>query len=203
MCKFFGLKPQSAISNVNQFEHVDSAIRLDSLNDVGSQRTSLPLSKFSDLSYTFENSDLVALYFAAAWCPMSTPVSLLLDTIFGDNDTLLNLDGTRKSLSIVYISSDKTIDEFNKFVHNRNWVSVPYESPQRTLLKRHFSTCAQSELVELGIDRMYEIPTIIVIDSATHGIITFDGVKDLENLREESLEHWKNMQGWIQTAKVE
>jgi hypothetical protein len=202
MCIFFGLKTQSTLGYVNQYEHVDYALRLNSLNSVSPQRTSLPLSTFSDLSHAFENSDLVALYFAASWCPMSTPVSLLLDTFYGDNDTILNHDGTRKSLSIVYISSDKTIDEFNRYVHNRNWIAVPYESPQRNLLKRHFATCAQRELLELGIDRMHDIPTIIVIDSATQGIITFNGVKDLENLREESLEHWKAIQGWIRRAKA-
>jgi hypothetical protein len=50
---------------------------------------------------------------------------------------------------------------------------------------------------------MHEIPTIIVIDSASHGIITFNGVNDLETLGEESLEHWKDIQSWTRTAKVE
>jgi len=182
-------------------ENVDSSKPIiDSRHVV---QTSLPLSKFSDLSYALQNSDLVALYFAASWCPMSTPVSHLLDSTFGENVVLLTHDGKRKTLSIVYISSDKTIDEFNGYIRNRNWIAVPYESSQRNLLKRHFSTCAKRELVELDIDRMHEIPTIIVIDSATHGIITFNGVNDLETLGEESLEHWKDIQSWTRTAKVE
>lgn len=201
ICIFFGSKTQSALNNVHQDEQADASIHIDSPRDVGIHRT-LPLSEFSDLTYALENSDLVALYFAASWCPMSTPISHSLDTTYGENDTLpLNRDGTRKPLSIVYVSSDKTNDEFNRYIRNRNWIAVPYESPQRNLLKRHFSTCAQRELVELGIDRMHEIPTIIVIDGATHGVITFNGVNDVTNMREKALNHWKDIQGWIRTAQ--
>ena len=34
-------------------------------------------SQFSKLAFALHNSDLVALYFAASWCPMSTPISIL------------------------------------------------------------------------------------------------------------------------------
>ncbi len=197
----FGLNSISPRNFTRHDEKIDSSII--SINQLRLRQTSLPLSNFSDLTYALENSDLVALYFAASWCPMSTPISILLDSTFGKHyDMVLTPNGERKTLSIVYVSSDKTIDEFNAYIHDRNWLFVPYESAERDLIKRHFSTCAERESDSLGIDRMHEIPTIIVIDSATHGVLTFNGVHDVESMREESLGHWKDIQDWIRKAKV-
>ena len=162
---------------------------------------SLPLSKFSELAYALENSNLVALYFAASWCPMSTPISIALDRAFGNDDILLTNDGGRKELSIVYVSSDKTLDTFNGYIHNRKWLAVPYESKERNDLKRHFSTCAKIELEELDIDRKHEIPTIIVIDSKTHGVITTNGADDVDHMGDGALQHWKDMQDWIRSLQ--
>jgi len=154
-----------------------------------------PLSKFSDLTYALQNSDLLALYFAASWCPMSTPVSLALDGAFGKNDVLLTHEGgARKTLSVVYVSSDKTPQEYYGYIHDRNWMAIPFESSQRSDIKRHFSTCAHRELEELGIDRKHEIPTIIVIDTRSQGIITTEGADDVDQLGEGALEHWKDIQ---------
>jgi len=160
-------------------------------------RSDLPLSKFSELSFALRNSDLVALYFAASWCPMSTPVSVALDKSFGNKGVLLTPNGGRNTLAVVYVSSDKTLDEYDGYLHNRDWLAVPFDSPQRSELKRHFSTCAHRELEELGIDRKHEIPTIIVIDSKTHGIITTNGADDVDKMGDGALKHWKDMQTWI------
>jgi hypothetical protein len=165
--------------------------------DASVGQSSLPLSRFSELSYALKNSQLVALYFAASWCPMSTPISLALDRAFGRTDMLLTDEGGRKKLAIVYVSSDKTIDEFDGYIRNRHWLAVPFESNQRNDLKRHFSTCAKREIEELNIDRKHDIPTIIVIDSKTHGIITTNGADDVDQMAEDSFQHWKDIQDWI------
>lgn len=156
--------------------------------------SSLPLSKYSELSYALEHSDLVALYFAASWCGMSTPISHALDQAFGDSNEVLLTDGKRKTLAIVYISSDRTLEDYNDYITGRNWIAVPFESDQRTQLKHHFRTCAMPEVRELGIDREREIPTIIVIDSASHDVLTDEGVKDIRFLKEGVLDHWIELQ---------
>lgn len=169
------------------------------------RQLNLPLSQFSDLSYALENSDLVALYFAASWCPHSTPISFALDEAFGKRDLLLSPKGGRKDLSVVYVSSDKTESEYQNYLNvaNRNWIAIPFESTQRNQLKKHFATCAHRELEELGIDRKHEIPTIIVIDSETQGIITTSGADDVDELGTKALDHWKDMQRWLRRARKE
>lgn len=187
--------------NSNKINNSDAQRRAYLMN----RDNTLPLSQFTELSFALENSDLVALYFAAAWCPMSTPVSLALDSVFGDSDEILPTKSTtsnreRKALSIVYISSDETLHEYNNYLHDRNWIGIPFGSPQRRELKLHFSTCALRELQELGIDRKHEIPTIIVIDSKTHGILTTNGVNDVETMGKSALDHWRELQQNIREA---
>lgn len=92
--------------------------------DTSLEQSSLPRSKFSELI-------LVALYFAASWCPISSPISLALDrALFGRTGLLLTNKEGRKTLAVVYVSSDKTLDEFEGYIRNREWLAVPYESDQ-------------------------------------------------------------------------
>jgi len=201
---FFGLKTQSAPGHNHREEQDIPSLSHKAQHSPRSTNghSSLPLSQFSELSFALQNSDLLALYFAASWCPMSTPTSRALDDAFGKNGVLLTPEGGRKTLSVVYVSSDKTLDEYNGYIHDRNWIAIPFESPQRSQLKRHFSTCAHRELEELGIDRKHEIPTIIVIDSQTQGIITTNGADDVDQMGEGALEHWTDMQTWIKKTAV-
>lgn len=155
--------------------------------------STLPLSKYLELSYALENSDLVALYFAASWCGMSTPISHLLDETFGESDQVLTMEGGSNTLSIVYVSSDKTVGDYNDYIEGRNWIAVPYESPERNQLKEHFKTCSFPEVKELGIKREHEIPTIVVIDASNHEVLTYEGVKDIRELEESALDNWLDL----------
>ena len=157
----------------------------------------LPLSKYWELSFALEYSDIVALYFAASWCGMSTPVSIALDEAFGESGLLLTPNehrGGKKPLSIVYISSDRSVEDYDNYLQDRKWIAVPYESSQRRQLKEHFATCAKPEVERLGIQRIHEIPTIIVIDSQSHDVLTYDGVKDVKELGFDAFSRWKAMQ---------
>jgi len=151
-----------------------------------------PLDRFSELQYALEHSKLVLLYFAASW----SPISDALDEAFGKGDVLLTRNGQKKTLSIIYVSSDKTLQEFTEYTRKRHWLPIPFESPEKNQLKRHFATCAHRELEELQFDRKHEIPTGIVIESRTQGIITTNGADDVEEMGAGALEHWLKMQGW-------
>ena len=197
-----GLKSQSVPQHNNRVSNQEiiqsQRVTSHSNNIVHNSRA---LSQFSELSFALQNSDLVALYFAASWCPMSTPISIALDKAFGNsNDVLTSEKEGRKKLSIVYVSSDKTIEEYNEYIKNRNWLAVPFDSPQRNQLKRHFSTCAHRELKELGFDRKHEIPTIIIIDSKSQGVITTSGADHIDDMGEAALDHWSDMKRWIEKA---
>lgn len=152
----------------------------------------LPLSQFPTLNTAFAQSDLVGLYFAASWCPMSTGPTNLLGEIFGEfmaNDP--------SKFALVYVSSDTDAQSMASYM-KPGWLGVPFDSAERTGLKKHFSVCAQRELQELEMERKYEIPSLFLFDGATRGLISTHGVQDLKNYQSmEVYDVWKGMQGVV------
>ena len=155
----------------------------------------LPLQDFPSLQYALRNSEITMLYFAASWCPMSTPVTAKIDEIF--RDILLeppDEDSPRillqpHGVSLVYVSSDRTKEEMEEYI-KPNWMYVPFDSEEREALKRRFATCARRELHELGMERKHEIPTLIILSGPTHNVLTFHGVKDVEEFGINAIDHW-------------
>mmetsp|Transcript_14457 Transcript_14457/g.21680 ORF Transcript_14457/g.21680 Transcript_14457/m.21680 type:complete len:293 (+) Transcript_14457:82-960(+) len=174
---------------------------------VGQQLNSL--AQFKSVEKPLSHAKLVGLYFAASWCGMSTPVSNKLEQLFdasagADTDatslsnrilTSQDIDnGLHKDFSLVYISSDNTAEDMEKYTRP-NWIPIPFDSPDRNDLKRHYRACAEVEMEGLEITpRRYNIPTLLIVDSVTHGIITSNGAQDLEEYGAEVLDHWLQVQ---------
>ena len=147
---------------------------------------------------------------------MSTPISELLEEHFNDlvlpppksgskdddagggannaGKDMNDKSQTRRGLALVYVSSDRSEEEMKSYVENRNWFTVPYESNERSGLKTHFKTCAKVEMEQLGFERRHEIPTLIVVDGASHNVLTFTGVKDVKEHGVKALETWHKLQ---------
>ena len=173
------------------------------VKSLSSTSSTLPLSNFPSLKEAIDNADLVALYFAASWCPHSTPTTNKLKELFPPTNDKVYIPGTntttkeqsslyrtKKSLAIVYISSDETEQDMISYA-SYNWRLVPFDSKERTDLKLHFRTCAKREMEKLGIEeRLHEIPTLIIIDSKTHSILTTDGIKDIQNT-DDPISQWE------------
>jgi len=159
----------------------------------------LPLSEFETVNIALENANIVALYFASSWCPMSTPITNLLEEHYSSVPSLLYTSGhpvQKKEFAIVHVSSDTSQSAMEDYLRP-GWIAVPFDSPERAALKKHFSVCAQRELKDLGIERKFGIPNLIILDGETHGIITTNGVHDLEQEGAKALDHWIELQGII------
>jgi hypothetical protein len=156
-----------------------------------------PLDQFSSLQYALQNSKIVLLYFAASWCPMSTPVTKMIDEKLGD--LLLpppNGDSSAleqfHDLSLVFVSSDRNDAEMQQYIR-RNWMTVPFDSPDRNNIKRHFETCAKKEMSALKIARKREIPTLIVLAGHSRQVLTYAGVDELREKGEQVVDHWMQL----------
>ena len=165
-------------------------------DDTASRRLALPLKDFPSLKYPMQNSKLVGIYFGASWCPMTTPVSALIDQHFGDlllappaSPDAMQLPQRYEGLSIVYISSDQSANDMNAYVKS-NWMFAPFETRERAYIKRHFFTCAKREQHELGIERKHEIPTLIIVEGESQQVLTYHGVKDLKEFGAQAIDHW-------------
>ena len=152
-----------------------------------------PFDAFPTLAAQLQTTELVALYVAASWCPMSTPVTQLLDDLF--RDQLLQDDG---SFAILYVSSDKDPASFQEYM-KPGWRAVPYDSSERAALKRYFATCAKREMAELGItERDHDIPALMILagggsSSQSHQVLVKDALPDLRERGAAALDHWKEL----------
>lgn len=159
----------------------------------------LPLSEFETVNRALDNANIVALYFAASWCPMSTPITTLLEEHFSSLPNLLYTGEEtvqKKELAIVHVSSDSSESAMQNYLMP-GWIAVPFDSDEKNALKKHFSVCAKSELEDLGMERKFEIPTLIILDGETRGVITTNGVHDLEHQGAKALDRWIELQSII------
>jgi len=167
-----------------------------------------PLSAFTSLQYSLNNADIVGLYFGAKWCPHCKPITATISTLFSDKGGMdnrllqpirnkvgdLQHDFEHKDFALVYVSSDTSEEEM---VANMrwNWIDIPYNSPERKDLQRHFRACSHMEMEDLGIDpRWYHIPTLLIIDSGTQGVLSANGVDDLDEYGNGVLDYWLQLQ---------
>lgn len=158
-----------------------------------------PLDEFPSLQYALHHSKIVLLYFAASWCPMSTPVTQLIDEKLGNfllpppTDTKDAPNEEQHDLSLVFVSSDHNAADMQRYYMRRNWMAVPFESEDRNNLKRHYETCAKAEMATLKIKRKREIPTLIVLAGKSRQVLTYAGVEELKEKGEQAVDHWMHL----------
>jgi hypothetical protein len=163
------------------------------------EEQALPLASFETLNHALQHAKLVGVYFAASWCPMSTPITNKMEQAFSSVPNLLYTSGEsgeKHEFAIVHVSSDTSQSTMENYL-KLGWIGVPVDSPETVGLKRHFSTCAMREIKDLGIERKFQIPTLIILDGESHGIVTTNGVHDLEEEGSGALNRWLQMQNSI------
>lgn len=176
----------------------------------GSKRK--PLQQYASLHKVLNRippPPLIGLYFAASWCPASTTASDLMDKElssfllspatekrFDTSNDEASASDAQRELAIIYVSSDSSEEDMHEYLeeHNNSWWSIPYDASDRNDLKKHFLTCAKPEMEELHLNRKHEIPTLIILDGPSQELLTFEGVKDLEEHGgQEAVDHWKQL----------
>ena len=190
---------------------IDSQTEFLAQQRIGGNPNQLKYSHYKSLEYAFAHSDVVALYFAASWCPMSSRPTKQLEEFFGgvllpppsdSSPSSESLPTQKVPLSLVYVSSDDTENQFNNFLRRHpTWMSVPYQSQERNELKYEFSVCAKKELPILQMERKHEIPTLILLDGQTHEILTVDGLDDLNEHGRNALDHWMELHELVRALR--
>lgn len=101
-----------------------------------------------------QGKELVALYFSASWCPPCKAFSPILADFY-------NACAKQEKLEIVYISSDRTVPDFEGYYSKMPFLSIPTEQG---------SAAIKSNLAEnLGITG---IPSLVVVDAKTGDFVT-------------------------------
>lgn len=103
------------------------------------------LGKSGPIATSSIQSRFVLLYFSAHWCPpcrgFTPKLSMFYDAV--------NSSGSQ--VEIIYISRDKTPDQYNEYYSEMPWLALPYEDKTR--------------IGELGARyEIQQIPALILID---------------------------------------
>jgi nucleoredoxin len=106
------------------------------------------------------NKKIIGLYFSGSYCPPCKKFTPILKDIY------LKIKEKNNDFEIIFISSDKSENEFKEYYNSMPWLAVPYE-------KRHIKT----KLCNLfGIKT---IPRLIILDNDNE-VIDLDARKFIE-----------------------
>jgi nucleoredoxin len=69
---------------------------------------------------SLNGKEIVALYFSAHWCPPCKQFTPKLADVYND------LIKSQKSFEIVFVSSDRSEEEFYEYFKEMPWIALPY-----------------------------------------------------------------------------
>ncbi|KAI2498344.1 Transglutaminase protease [Fragilaria crotonensis] len=101
------------------------------------------------------NTRLVGLYFSAHWCPPCRRFTPMLIEAYNH----LKAEHPLHGLEIVFVSSDRSETEFNRYYESMPWMAVPYDA---TRMRQ------QQISIRYGIQG---IPGLVILDSLSGSIV--------------------------------
>ena len=144
--------------------------------------TSIDFNQFPSLQTYLETGSkkVIALYFAASWCPDCTPITARLKSFYDD-------EHRKKYIDIIYTSSDSTATQMNQTLSEEHgaWKAIPFENvDERNALKRYFKAFAGKEAHVLGMSLQgrHPIPCLILVDCKSKKVLTYNGVNDIVSI---------------------
>jgi thiol-disulfide isomerase/thioredoxin len=140
---------------------------------------------------------IAGLLFAASWCPDCTDVVPAIGQVAASSSG-------QQLLDVIYVASDHDEPALLQFKPS-SLRHVPFAAePERSELKRKFRTCAAKEMSSLGLsERKNGIPTLILLDSSTGGVLTENAVDDVMSGMpiEDVLGKWKSLMTSMQSIQ--
>lgn len=92
-----------------------------------------------------DNTKIIGLYFSGSYCPPCIKFTPILTNIYNQ------LKELNKSFEIIFISSDKTIESFQRYYNHMPWLALPYEKRNiKTILCNIFEVQTIPHLVFLN-----------------------------------------------------
>jgi len=130
---------------------------------------------------------VVALYFSAHWCPPCKAFTPVLRQFYEQ------LRGNGKDIEIIFVSGDRTEEEFKDYFSNDHgdWLAVEYSAKERMSLSEHY--------------KVQGIPTLIVVDGSGRNVVP-DARSDVAGAQNSATvqgvyDEWKKSVGdWRETA---
>ena len=119
----------------------------------------------------FLGAKFLLLFFSANWCPPCEHFLQVLKDFYNE----VNIDS--KNVEVIYVSSDKTEQEFKDSYARMPWITVSYNNSFHADLRNKFE--------------INGIPFVFVLDAQTGFLISKKGRKDISELGVGCMKHWE------------
>lgn len=98
---------------------------------------------------------VLGLYFSAHWCPPCRGFTPKLV------ETYTALRKANQPFEVIFVSSDRTAEEFREYYATMPWLAIPAGDPRKAALSRLFD--------------VEGIPTLVLLDATTGEVLSTDG----------------------------
>lgn len=119
-----------------------------------------------------KSNKVTCLYFSASWCPPCQAFTPLLSDFYQE----VNRD--EKQLEIVWVSHDKTEEEYKKYFKSMSWLAIPFGDKRIEELTQHFN--------------IKGIPVLLVL-KPNGEIATKQGKQDVATEGEDAFKKWLDL----------
>lgn len=129
--------------------------------------------KHGDVATSSVNAKFKLLYFSAHWCPPCRQFTPRLVMFYNE------VNASQKLVEVVFVSYDKTPDQFREYYESMPWLSVPYQDRNK----------AQMLGSRFGVQG---IPALILVNS--QGVaVNSECRNDVMNIGPSCLSRWENL----------
>lgn len=115
----------------------------------------------------------MGLLFSADWCPPCQTFLQILKDFYSD----VNID--EKQCEILYVSLDKTEEEFKSHYTQMPWLSLHFADPLIKVLSSKY--------------KVVGIPVFVIVDSETGFLVTVRGRKDIHERNTSTIDDWAKL----------
>ncbi len=123
------------------------------------------------------NANIIGLYFSGEYCKYCKEFTPILVDAY---PTLLD-----NNIDIVYVSSDKSIEQYNQYRNTQPWQSLPYEDADlRKLLRNEFDIKTIPALL------FFDVNQKLLIETNGRNLIRDDCSNTIKNLTEMTITHY-------------
>ncbi|KAG6585010.1 Nucleoredoxin protein 2 [Phytophthora cinnamomi] len=133
-------------------------------------------------------SGLLALYFAANWCPDCRAFQPKLNDFYAD------VNASTQQLDVVFLSSDTSEEDQQMHFSTKHgdWWMVPFKADVRNELRRKYGIRNGKDDAEVGVThRNSGIPALVIIRPDGE-VLDFQGAQQVENEGIKALADWQN-----------
>lgn len=134
----------------------------------------------------FKDKDLVALYFSAQWCPPCRAFSPVLKDFY-------KACAEKGKLEIVYVSSDKNLEQWKEYYGTMPWLSLPEGAGES-------SASIKNQLAQTM--KIQGIPTMIVLEVKTGKFVSASCRDDVTKAAGNTEQGYEVIKAWKEIEAV-